>query len=204
MEKSMKNFYLNFSMNHEDGRTLQFLDELEEFEESLIINTDEGKLYPVMDEGVANIYISSTGGENRMAALIYHFFKQSKFDYNFIVHGDFSSNAVLIMLALNPKYISIMRQCSSVIHLSSYNHPVANIALNDPNHSSLNDFNDFKEYLNSLLILYKSFLTKEEIFIIKQGGDIFLSSKRVKALFDALKKNRLLQKKAKNIFEITL
>lgn len=200
----MKNFYLNFNMNHEDGRTLQFLKELEEFEESLTINTEEGTLYPIVDRGIANIYINCTGGENRMAALLYNFFKQSRYDYNFIVHGDFSSNAILIMLALNPKYISIMRQCSSVIHLSNYNHPVANIALNNQNHSSLNDFNDFKEYLNCLLILYKSFLSKEEIVTIRQGGDVFLSSSRVLDLFNKLKRDKSLQKKSKNIFEITL
>jgi len=200
----MKNFYLNFSMNHEDGRTLQFLEELEKFEESLTINTEEGTLYPIVDGGIANIYINCTGGENRMAALLYNFFKQSQYDYNFIVHGDFSSNAILIMLALNPKYISIMRQCSSIIHLSNYNHPVANIALNNQNHSSLNDFNDFKEYLNCLLILYKSFLSKEEIITIRQGGDVFLSSSRVLNLFNKLKRDKSLQKKAKNIFEITL
>ena len=200
----MKNFYLNFNMNHEDGKTVQFIDELEEFEESLIVRTEEGHYYPEIDEPIANIYVSSTGGENRMAAIVYHFFSTSPFNYRFTVNGDFSSNAILIMLALNPKYISIMRQCSSIIHLSNYNHPVANIALNNQNHSSLNDFNDFKEYLNCLLILYKSFLSKEEIITIRQGGDVFLSSSRVLNLFNKLKRDKSLQKKAKNIFEITL
>jgi hypothetical protein len=90
------------------------------------------------------------------------------------------------------------------IHFSNYNHPVAALAMNDPNHFSLNDFNDFKDYLNSLLVLYKCFLTKKEIFEIKTGGDVVLSARRVLELFTKLKKNRILQKKAKNIFEITL
>lgn len=200
----MKNFYLNFNMNHEDGKTVQFIDELEEFEESLIVRTEEGHYYPEIDEPIANIYVSSTGGENRMAAIVYHFFSTSPFNYRFTVNGEFSSNAILILLALNPKYITIMRQCMSVVHLSSYNHPVSNIVLNDPSHSSLNDLNDFKDYLNSMLELYKTFLTKEELTIIKQGGDIALSAQRVAELFERLKKDKGIQKKAKKIFEITL
>ena len=183
----MKNFYLNFQMNQEDGKTLQFLEELEELEESFLISTDEGDYYPVIEDSIANIYISSVGGENRMAAIIYHFFSTSTFNYRFTVNGDFSSNAILILLALNPKYITIMRQCMSVIHLSNYNHPVSNIVLNDPSHSSLNDLNDFKDYLNSMLDLYKTFLTKEELTTIKQGGDVSLSAQRVAELFEKLK-----------------
>lgn len=200
----MRNFYLNFNMNHEDGKTLQFIEELEEFEESLVIKTDEGNLYPKIDEPVATIYVNSSGGENRMAAIIYHFLSTSNFHYQFVINGEFSSNAILILLALNPKYITIMRQCMCTIHFSNYNHPVAALAMNDPNHFSLNDFNDFKDYLNSLLVLYKCFLTKKEIFEIKTGGDVVLSARRVLELFTKLKKNRILQKKAKNIFEITL
>ena len=92
----------------------------------------------------------------------------------------------------------------SVVHLSSYNHPVSNIVLNEPNHSSLNDLNDFKDYLHSMLELFKTFLTKEELTIIKQGGDIALSAQRVAELFERLKKDKGIQKKAKKIFEITL
>ena len=191
-------------MNQEDGKTLQFLEELEELEESFLISTDEGDYYPVIEDSIANIYISSVGGENRMAAIIYHFFSTSTFNYRFTVNGDFSSNAILILLALNPKYITIMRQCMSVIHLSNYNHPVSNIVLNDPSHSSLNDLNDFKDYLNSMLDLYKTFLTKEELTTIKQGGDVSLSAQRVAELFEKLKKDKGMQKKAKKIFEITL
>ena len=80
----MKNFYLNFNMNQEDGKTVQFINELEEFEESLIVRTKEGYYYPQIDEPIANIYISSTGGENRMAAIIYHFFNTSPFNFNII------------------------------------------------------------------------------------------------------------------------
>ena len=87
----MKNFYLNFNMNQEDGKTVQFINELEEFEESLIVRTKEGYYYPQIDEPIANIYISSTGGENRMAAIIYHFFnvnKKNKFysDFTLFLH----------------------------------------------------------------------------------------------------------------------
>lgn len=200
----MKNFYLNFNMNHEDGKTVQFIDELEEFEESLIVRTEEGHYYPEIDEPIANIYVSSTGGENRMAAIIYNFLSKSPFDYQYTINGDFSSNAFFILLALNPKYITIMRQCMSIIHLSNYNHPISNIALNNPNHVSLNDYNDFKDYLNSIIKLFKIFLTKEELAIIKQGGDICLSAKRVAILFQKLKKDKKMQLKAKELFEITL
>lgn len=200
----MKNFYLNFNLNHEDGKTIQFLEEIQEFEESLIVTTDEGNLYPVIDQPIANIYINCPGGENRMAAVIYNFFSTSEFDYKFIIHGEFSSNAILVLSALNPKYMTIMRQSSATIHFSNYNQPVSEIAFNNPNHHSLNYYNDFKNYLNYLLIFYKAFLSKEEIQTIKQGGDVILDPKRILELFNRLKKDRLLQKKAKNIFEITL
>jgi hypothetical protein len=42
----MKNFYLNFNMNQEDGKTVQFINELEELEESLLVSTEEGYYYP--------------------------------------------------------------------------------------------------------------------------------------------------------------
>lgn len=200
----MKNFYLDFNMNKEDGKTIQFINELEELEESLLVSTEEGNYYPIVEEPIANIFVDSTGGENRMAAMLYEFFKNSKYQYQFTIIGDFSSNAILLLLALNPKYIKIMRQCMSTIHLSNYNHPVSNIALNDPKHSTLNDFNDFKNYLEYLLKIYKEFLLKSEIDVIKQGGDIFLPPKRVNQLFKKLKKDIQLQNKTKKIFEITL
>lgn len=201
----MKNFYLNFLLNQEDGKTIEFLEQIEEYEESLIVKTEEGEgYYPIIDEPIANIYVSCGGGENRMAAIIYHFFSTSNFNYKFTVNGDFSSNTILILLALNPKYITIMRQCMSTVHLSNYNHPVSTIVLNDPLHSSLNDLNDFKDYSESLLELYKMFLTKEELATIKQGGDVILSAKRVAELFHRLQQSKKLQNKAKKIFEITL
>jgi len=200
----MKNFYLDFNMNKEDGKTAQFIGELEELEESLLVSTEEGNYYPIVEEPIANIFVDSTGGENRMAAMLYEFFKNSKYQYQFTIIGNFSSNAILLLLALNPKYIKIMRQCISIIHLSNYDHPVSNIALNNPKHSTLNDFNDFKDYLKCLLKIYKEFLSKSEIVVIKQGGDIFLPPKRVSQLFKKLKKDTQLQTKTKKIFEITL
>lgn len=200
----MKNFYLDFNMNKEDGKTTQFIDELEELEESLLVSTEEGNYYPIVEEPIANIFVDSTGGENRMAAMLYEFFKNSKYKYQFTIIGDFSSNAILLLLALNPKHIKIMRQCMTIIHLSNYNHPVSNIALNDPKHGTLNDFNDFKDYLKCLLKVYEKFLTASEIVVIKQGGDIFLPPKRVSQLFKKLKKDTQLQNKTKKIFEITL
>lgn len=190
----MKNFYLNFNMNQEDGKTIQFIDDLEEYESSIESS----------DKPIANIYVSSPGGENRMAAMLYHFFKTSPYNYQFIINGTFSSNTILVLLALNPTHITIMRQCLSTIHFSNYDHPVANIALNDCSHSSLNEFKDFKDYLKSMLKLYKTFLTKKELLIIKQGGDVVISAKRVAKLFKEIKENTKIQNKAKDLFEITL
>lgn len=190
----MKNFYLDFNMNQEDGKTIQFIDELKEYESSIESS----------DKPIANIYVSSPGGENRMAAIVYHFFSTSPYNYHFIVNGTFSSNTILVLLALNPIHITIMRQCLSTIHFSNYNHPVANIALNNYSHSSLNEFKDFKNYLKLMLKLYKTFLTRKELLIIKQGGDIVLGAKRVAKLFKEIKENTKIQNKAKNLFEITL
>ena len=200
----MKNFYLNFHFDKADGKTIQFLEELEELEESFICNTEEGLLHPVIDEPIATIYVDCTGGENRMAAILYNFFKTSNYKYNFVVNGDFSSNAIILLLALNPEHFTIMRQCIAIIHLSNYNHPVSSIMLNDEKHHTLNDYNDFKDYLRNLMDLYKLFLSKEELKTIKIGGDVMISSKRVMELFLKLKKSKVLQQKAKNIFEITL
>lgn len=200
----MKNFYLDFNMNKEDGKTVQFIDELEEFEESFTMSTEEGNYYPIIEEPIANIFVDSTGGENSMAAMLYEFFKNSKYQYQFTVIGEFSSNAILLLLALNPKYIKIMRQCRSIVHLSNYNHPVSNIILNDPKHNSLNEFNDFRTYLEILFELYKMFLTKDELKEIKKGKDVYLPSIRVNKLFNELKKNKKIQIKSKKIFELTL
>jgi hypothetical protein len=200
----MKNFYLDFSMNKEDGKTVQFIDELEEFEESFTMSTEEGNYCPIIEEPIANIFVDSTGGENRMVVMLYEFFKNSKYQYQFTIIGDFSSNAILLLLALNPKYIKIMRQSNTIVHLSNYNHPVSNIILNDPKHNSLNEFNDFRTYLEILFELYKMFLTKDELKEIKKGKDVYLPSIRVNKLFNELKKNKKIQIKSKKIFELTL
>jgi hypothetical protein len=52
--------------------------------------------------------------------------------------------------------------------------------------------------------LFKIFLTKEELIIIRQGGDVCLSAKRVVELFQQLKKSKKMQNKTKELFEITL
>jgi len=55
-----------------------------------------------------------------------------------------------------------------------------------------------------MLKLYKTFLTKKELLIIKQGGDVVISAKRVAKLFKEIKENTKIQNKAKKLFEITL
>ena len=191
----MKNFYFDFEMISDDKKTIDFIDTLKDYEATIDTNTSTP---------IANIFISSVGGENRMAAVVYHFFTTSTFKYNFIVHGSFSSNTILILLALNPEFITIMRQANTIVHLSNYNCPIATIALNKYSNASMNEFNDFKEYLKSTLKLYKTFLSEDEISIIKQGGDVSLGAKRVAKLFKKLKKNQKIQNKAKKLFEITL
>ena len=190
----MKNFYLNFELYKEDNKTIDFIEELLKLEEVSTSDT----------EPIANIYIDCDGGENRMAAILYSFFKLSKFNYNFIVSGSLSSNALIILMALNPKYLTIMRQSYSIVHLSNYDIPIATLALNDINHYSLNQYNDFKDYLDILVSIYKFFLSNEEIDVIKKGEDITLSAYRIRELFIKLRKNKNFQLKSKNIFEITL
>ena len=48
------------------GRLFNFIDELEEFEESLIVGLKKDIIIRKIDEPIANIYVSSTGGENGM------------------------------------------------------------------------------------------------------------------------------------------
>jgi len=136
----MKNFYLNFELYKEDNKTIDFIEELLKLEE---VSTSDTK-------PIANIYIDCDGGENRMAAILYSFFKLSKFNYNFIVSGSLSSNALIILMALNPKYLTIMRQSYSIVHLSNYDIPIATLVLNDINHYSLNQYNDFNAYQQDL------------------------------------------------------
>lgn len=191
----MKNFYLNFELVKEENKIFDFIENLSTLEESSKV---------CLNKPTANIYIDCIGGENRIAAILYNFFSKSEHDYNFIINGAISSNALLILLALNPKFVSIMRQASSIIHLSNYNIPVATIAFSDYTNQKLKDFIDFKEYNKDLLDLYCLFLSPEELSFIKDGEDIFLSSRRIHNLFLDLKENNDLQLKAKKIFEITL
>lgn len=200
----MKSFYLDFLMTKESGKVYQFIEDIEEYEEGFTVPTDEGNLKILIKEPVGNIYVNCIGGENIMAATLYHFLNNRPYNYNYIVTGSFSSNAILLLLALNPKNVTIMRQCMSTIHLSNYNHPVSSLAFNEENSPYLGDLTDFKLYLGQLLDLYKFFLTKEELLIVKKGMDITLGAKRVQETFNNLKKSKSFQTKARNIFEITL
>jgi hypothetical protein len=200
----MKSFYLNFNLNKEDGKTVQFIEDIEDFEASFNVETDEGTLTPVFDYPIGTIYIDSTGGENRMTSMLYDFLNTRKSNYRFVVVGDFSSNAIILILALNPKHLIINRQANATIHLSNYNHPVNELAFNNEDALNIADYKSFKEYLTLLLNMYKMFLTKEELAHVKKGNDVSLNSERVAETFRKLKRNKEFQKKCKNIFEITL
>ena len=41
----MKTFYLDFEMNKDSGKFQQFIDDIEEYEQSLVVSTDEGNFY---------------------------------------------------------------------------------------------------------------------------------------------------------------
>jgi len=200
----MKSFYLNFPMNKEEGRVVQLIEDIEEYEATFNIETDEGTLTPVFDYPVATIYVDSTGGENRMASMLYDFLKTRESNYRFVVVGDFSSNTINLLLALNPKHLIINRQASSNIHLSNYSHPVNELAFNDEDDLKIADYKNFKEYLAILMEAYKVFLTKEELAHVRKGNDVVIGSERLVEIFKKLRKSKVFQEKCKNIFEITL
>lgn len=200
----MKTFYLDFEMNRESGKVQQFIEEIEEYENSLIVDTDEGSCLPIIGDYAGVIYVDSPGGQNRVAAILYDFLSNRPLNYKYVVTGSFSSNAILLLLALNPKNIVIMRQSSATIHLSNYNHPINTLAFTKDTDPNLNDYADFVDYLSHLMTIYKKFLTKEEVKLVEKGFDVVLGAKRINELFLKLKKDKKFQQDCKNIFEITL
>ena len=200
----MKTFYLDFEMNRDSGKFQKFIDDIEEYEQSLVVSTDEGNFLPIIRDYAGVIYVDSSGGQNCVAAIMYDFLKNRLLNYKYVVTGSFSSNTILLLLALNPKDVVIMRQALSVIHLSNYNHPVNTLAFAKDNDPNINDFSDFIDYLNELMLIYKAFLSKEEIKLVEKGFDVILGAKRINELFLKLKRDKKFQKQCKNIFEITL
>lgn len=200
----MKTFYLDFEMNRESGKAQQFIEEIEEYENSLVVDTDEGSYLPIIGDYVGVIYVDSPGGQNCVAAILYDFLSNRPLNYKYVVTGSFSSNAILLLLALNPKNIVIMRQSLAIIHLSNYNHPINTLAFTKDTDPNLNDYADFVDYLSHLMTVYKKFLTKEEVKLVEKGFDVVLGAKRINELFLKLKKDKKFQQDCKNIFEITL
>ena len=200
----MKTFYLDFEMNRESGKVQQFIEEIEEYENSLVVDTDEGSCLPIIGDYAGVIYIDSSGGQNCVAAILYDFLSNRPLNYKYVVTGSFSSNAILLLLGLNPKNIVIMRQSLAIIHLSNYNHPINTLAFTKDTDPNLNDYADFVDYLGHLMTVYKKFLTKEEVKLVEKGFDVVLGAKRINELFLKLKKDKKFQQDCKNIFEITL
>lgn len=200
----MKTFYLDFEMNRESGKAQQFIEEIEEYENSLVVDTDEGAYLPIIGDYAGVIYVDSPGGQNCVAAILYDFLSNRPLNYKYVVTGSFSSNAILLLLGLNPKNIVIMRQSLAIIHLSNYNHPINTLAFTKDTDPNLNDYADFVDYLSHLMTVYKKFLTKEEVKLVEKGFDVVLGAKRINELFLKLKKDKKFQQDCKNIFEITL
>lgn len=183
----MEILYLDFEMLKEETKTHDLIATLNNLDMCEVI-----------------IYIDCVGGENRIAAILYDYLKRKNHNYKFIINGSCSSNMFLILAALNPEYIKFMRQGFCKIHLSNYNHPISTIVLNDRNDIDLYDLKDFTSYLEDMFDLYKEFLSKKELKLIKKGEEIYLCSKRSSEIFKKIKNNKDLQEKAKKIFEITL
>ena len=200
----MKTFYLDFEMNRDSGKVQQFIEEIEKYENSLIVDTDEGAYLPIIGDYAGVIYVDSPGGQNCVAAILYDFLSNRPLNYKYVVTGSFSSNAILLLLGLNPKNIVIMRQSLAIIHLSNYNHPINTLAFTKYTDPNLNDYADFVDYLSHLMTVYKKFLTKEEVKLVEKGFDVVLGAKRINELFLKLKKDKKFQQDCKNIFEITL
>ena len=200
----MKTFYLDFEMNRDSGKVQQFIEEIEKYENSLIVDTDEGAYLPIIGDYAGVIYVHSPGGQNCVAAILYDFLSNRPLNYKYVVTGSFSSNAILLLLGLNPKNIVIMRQSLAIIHLSNYNHPINTLAFTKDTDPNLNDYADFVDYLSHLMTVYKKFLTKEEVKLVEKGFDVVLGAKRINELFLKLKKDKKFQQDCKNIFEITL
>ena len=60
----MKTFYLDFEMNRDSGKFQQFIDDIEEYEQSLVVSTDEGNFLPIIGDYAGVIYVDSPGGQN--------------------------------------------------------------------------------------------------------------------------------------------
>lgn len=175
----MKSLFLDFEIDKGD-RMENLLREIEELDEK------------------AELFIDCNGGANNTTTILYHHLKD-KMDYiTPIITGNCSSNAFNLLLGLDLKEYKVYRSAYSKIHLTSFDLPIKEILYNpyeDP------EVSDFKYYSDDILVVYRNFLSVEELSTIMKGKDVYLTPHRLNSILNGKEKY---QEKNKKIFELTL
>lgn len=175
----MKSLFLDFELN-KGNKMKNFLKDIEELDEK------------------AELFIDCIGGFNNLTTILYHHLKDKMEYITPIITGSCSSNAFNLLLGLDLKEYKVYRSAYSTIHLTSFDLPIKELLYNpykDP------EVSDFKDYSDDIIEVYKNFLSIEELSIIMEGKDVYLTSSR---LNDILSRKEKFQEKSKKIFELTL
>lgn len=196
----MKNFFLNFEMNAETCN--KFMIDLQEFEnglnESILKNGTQEQ-----DKGpVANIYVGSPGGHYSEGANLYHFFKNSKFEYNFILSGFCDSCSFLFIIALCPKNVIVYKSASSVVHEISIT--VDSRDLNKKSNVFMKRISDLNETNDTLLEFVRNALPAEDFVEYERDREISLSGGELNEVIKKVSQSDKLKDLAKRFFEINL
>ena len=154
--------YLNGEMNDE------MIDSFLNFYNSLGSETDE-----------AVIYLNSEGGLYCSALIMLDIINHSKVKITLIAVEHIMSSAFLLFYLARCNKI-LMNNCYGCVHTIS-----SSFELRDKKFEGdivrLNEINDVNKKIEHNL---KSFLTNEELKKFKDGEDIYLSSKRMKEIFN--------------------
>lgn len=181
--------YLNFAFSEEPVKN--FIDSFLELETKLLDRSD-------VDQKIT-IFVDSAGGEDTFAYQLYHIFKTSKVDIEFVLCGGVDSFALTLMLAMSDKVSRVARSAEGVYHLLSYLDHIRN-GLKPYNSIDIIRRKDLDEMNGVLLSIFKELLPKTKFLQMKRGEDIYISSHEVKAMMEKVKSTPELYEKAQTIF----
>lgn len=185
----MENFFMNFEIKPET--IVPFIGLLESYERT-IPEGNEGRV-------IARIYVESPGGEVQYTEALYHFLKNSKYEYEFVVLSAYSC-ALMLLIALNPRNLVIHQGSSGLTHLIGLNVSTRDTKA-DNRFFVAKRLEHLEESNNQIIDVFKHLLTKEELLLHKQGEDVYLSSTRLLGIFEKINSTKTIKDKVKKIFE---
>lgn len=191
----MENFFLNFPLKADT--VVPFIGLMESFENEL----DRSAVKPT-DVPVARVYVNSPGGELSYGMALYHHFNTSKYKYEFILLESTDSCALFLMLALCPENLTMYNGSSGMLHQVGYSIDTR-IIPTDEKYYSKRRLTHLAKTNSIIMENLKTILTKEELALYKEGEDLYLSTERMKEIFDKVRSSKVTQNKMKKIFEIS-